>query len=97
MYWDLDGSFSRPCRSKPAPLRCGGRPNWGGQDQFGATIVREFRQRLECLEQAEENPFLERFYKDPKAALPTQLFFLFQRARQIESLRQEDMFAPVRV
>lgn len=50
------------------------------------------------LEQAEENPFLERFYRDPRsAALPTQLFFLFQRARQIQQLRQGDMFAPVRV
>lgn len=50
------------------------------------------------LEQAEENPFLERFYRDPKRfALPAQLFFLFQRARQIQDMRQDDMFAPVRV
>lgn len=50
------------------------------------------------LEQAEENPFLPRFYADPKAAaLPTQLFFLFQRAKQLESLRQADMFQPVHV
>lgn len=50
------------------------------------------------LEAAEENPFLERFYQDPKqGALPAQLFFLFQRARQIQELRQADMFAPVRV
>jgi deoxyguanosine kinase len=50
------------------------------------------------LEQAEENPFLERFYQDRRAgALPTQLFFLFQRARQIQELRQGDMFQQVRV
>jgi deoxyadenosine/deoxycytidine kinase len=50
------------------------------------------------LERAEENPFLERFYRHRRhAALPTQLFFLLQRARQIEQLRQTDMFAPVRV
>jgi deoxyadenosine/deoxycytidine kinase len=50
------------------------------------------------LERAEENPFLERFYRHRRhAALPTQLFFLLQRARQIEQLRQGDMFAPVRV
>lgn len=30
-------------------------------------------------------------------ALPTQLYFLFQRAKQIESLRQTDMFKPVQV
>ncbi len=50
------------------------------------------------LEQAEDNPFLERFYKNPKAAaFPAQLFFLFQRARQLEDLRQGDMFETVRV
>lgn len=50
------------------------------------------------LEQAEENPFLERFYQDRRAgALPTQLYFLFQRARQIQELRQGDMFQQVRV
>lgn len=50
---------------------------------------------LEC---PEENPFLERFYQSRRHfALPTQLFFLFQRARQIQELRQGDMFRPVRV
>ncbi len=47
------------------------------------------------LEQPTENPFLERFYQSPKNyGLPTQLFFLFQRARQIEALKQSDMFRP---
>jgi deoxyguanosine kinase len=50
------------------------------------------------LEQPEDNPFLERFYRDPKStALPTQLFFLFQRANQLQQLRQDDIFEPVRV
>ena len=50
------------------------------------------------LEQADENPFLERFYDNPKAAaLPTQLFFLFQRAQQIQDLRQQDLFQSRRV
>ncbi len=50
------------------------------------------------LERAEENPFLERFYRDPKnAALPTQLSFLFQRARQMQRLRQGDIFTPLRI
>jgi deoxyadenosine/deoxycytidine kinase len=45
------------------------------------------------LEQASKNPFLPGFYQEPQAsALPTQLYFLFQRARQMESLRQTDMF-----
>lgn len=47
------------------------------------------------LEQPMGNPFLERFYQSPRNyALPTQLFFLFQRARQIEALKQSDMFRP---
>jgi len=47
------------------------------------------------LESGSENPFLPRFYEDPRAAaLPTQLHFLFQRVRQIETLRQTDMFRP---
>jgi deoxyadenosine/deoxycytidine kinase len=50
------------------------------------------------LEHIEQNPFLERFYRNRRdAALPAQLFFLFQRARQLEELRQSDMFSPVRV
>ncbi|MEY4932342.1 MAG: hypothetical protein RLZZ403_662 [Pseudomonadota bacterium] len=46
------------------------------------------------LEEAEDNPFLERFYRNPRAgALPAQLFFLFQRARQLEDLKQQDLFS----
>jgi deoxyadenosine/deoxycytidine kinase len=50
------------------------------------------------LEQADTNPFLERFYRDPVgAALPAQLHFLFQRVQQLAALRQEDLFASVRI
>ena len=50
------------------------------------------------LEEVEENPFLERFYRDgSSAALPAQMFFLFARARQLEDLRQSDLFTDVRV
>ena len=50
------------------------------------------------LEDAEENPFLERFYQDRRSnALPTQLFFLFQRIRKLEALRQGDIFQEVRI
>ena len=56
---------------------------------FGGTLL---------LEQATDNPFLERFYKQPRAAaLPTQLFFLFQRARQLEELHQQDLFSTLRI
>jgi deoxyguanosine kinase len=53
-------------------------------ERFGADAL---------LEQPGENPFLERFYRDmARHALPTQLFFLFQRARQLEPLAQPDIF-----
>ena len=50
------------------------------------------------LENTEKNPFLERFYNHRgQAALQTQLFFLFERVRQIQSLRQADLFQTRRV
>ncbi len=50
------------------------------------------------FEQAAQNPFLERFYRNPRAgALPAQLYFLLQRAQQLAALNQADLFAPVRV
>lgn len=50
------------------------------------------------LEQADENPFLEQFYRNRRqAALPTQLYFLLQRARQMEQFRHGDMFAAAKV
>ncbi|MDH3465507.1 MAG: deoxynucleoside kinase [Gammaproteobacteria bacterium] len=66
-----------------------------------SSLARRLAQSFDCemlLEQPEENPFLERFYRSRKQyALPTQLFFLFQRARQLQSYRQGDLFNPLRV
>ena len=46
------------------------------------------------LEDPKANPFLAQFYRDMRRyALPTQLFFLFQRVTQLESLKQPDLFA----
>jgi len=68
-----------------------------GKTSLAKRLAESFGSEL-ILEQAEENPFLERFYRHQRqSALPTQLFFLFQRARQIERIRQTDMFAPVRI
>jgi deoxyguanosine kinase len=45
------------------------------------------------LEEPQANPFLERFYRDSaRYALPTQLFFLFQRVNQLRDLTQRDLF-----
>ena len=61
------------------------------------SLARRLAARLSAdlvLEQPGDNPFLERFYEDmPRYALPTQLFFLFQRARMLEPLAQRDLFA----
>jgi deoxyadenosine/deoxycytidine kinase len=61
------------------------------------TLARRLAARLSAdvlLEQPQENPFLARFYQDmPRYALPTQLFFLFQRVRMLEPLAQLDLFA----
>jgi deoxyadenosine/deoxycytidine kinase len=46
------------------------------------------------LEQPAENPFLDRFYDDMAGyAFQTQLFFLFQRERQMRTMAQPSMFA----
>lgn len=45
------------------------------------------------LEQPSANPFLARFYQDPKRyALQAQLFFLFQRLDQLRELAQPGLF-----
>lgn len=45
------------------------------------------------LEEPEHNPFLEKFYANPKdSALPTQLSFLMQRVRLSEQVKQDDLF-----
>lgn len=90
-----------------------GAPGWRGVLGLGYVVVEgpigvgktSLAQRLatalgaeQLLERPEENPFLERFYQSRKQhALPAQLFFLFQRVRQLEALKQGDMFRPVQV
>ena len=66
------------------PLHGGRRPERSGQDH--------------ARETPEENPFLARFYETPPMnALATQPLFLIQRVRQLEDIRQSDLFATVRV
>ena len=65
-----------------------------GKTTLANKLAQSFQAEL-LLEAAAENPFLEKFYQDPKSgALPAQLYFLFQRTRQLQELRQGDMFAP---
>jgi deoxyadenosine/deoxycytidine kinase len=65
------------------------------------SLARRLAERLGSnllLERPDENPFLPRFYQDmPRHALPTQLFFLFQRINQLRELAQPDLFNRVTV
>ena len=68
-----------------------------GKTTLAKRLAKSFDSDM-LLEAAEENPFLEKFYENPRsAALPTQLYFLMQRTRQLKMLKQNDMFNPVRV
>ncbi|HTM60024.1 MAG TPA: deoxynucleoside kinase [Burkholderiales bacterium] len=67
-------------------------PIGAGKTSLARRLASRFTADL-LLELPEENPFLSRFYQDmARFALPTQLFFLFQRARLLEPLAQPDMF-----
>jgi deoxyadenosine/deoxycytidine kinase len=68
-----------------------------GKTSLATRIAQSLNAEL-LLEHADQNPFLERFYRNPRSgALPAQLYFLFQRAQQLAALKQHDLFAPVRV
>jgi deoxyguanosine kinase len=59
-----------------------------------ARVMSERAGGLALLEDPDANPFLPRFYQDrSRYALPTQLYFLFQRAAQVRALSQPDLFS----
>jgi deoxyadenosine/deoxycytidine kinase len=61
-------------------------------------LAEQLAERMDAetlLERSQDNPFLERFYRNPReGAFPTQLFFLMQRAEMLSRLRQSDLFQP---
>jgi deoxyguanosine kinase len=65
------------------------------------SLARRLAERFDAqtvLEDPQANPFLERFYRDSaRYALPTQLFFLFQRANQLRDLAQRELFSQAAV
>ena len=83
-------------RKPPAYIAVEG-PIGVGKTTLARRLAQTFSYEI-VLERSDENPFLERFYRNrSQYALATQLFFLFQRAQQLEKLRQADLFEPVRV
>ena len=85
-----------PNKSPPRYIAIEG-PIGVGKTSLSKRLAGSFNYKL-LLEKSEENPFLDRFYKEPKQyALSTQLFFLLQRAQQLQEVRQEDMFQPLQI
>lgn len=63
-----------------------------GKTTLAQMLAQEFDARI-VLEQVNENPFLKKFYDDPKSyAFQAQLFFLLSRYRQQRQLAQQDLF-----
>lgn len=63
-----------------------------GKTSLAQLLSKRHNTRL-VLEEFEENPFLPKFYEDPKRyAFQTQLAFLASRFRQQETLRNPDLF-----
>ena len=88
--------MGEPSRQMPRHLVVEG-PIGVGKTTLTRRLANTFNYHL-FLEAPEVNPFLERFYQNQRQlALQTQLFFLFERVRQMEDIRQSDLFEPVRV
>lgn len=63
-----------------------------GKTSLARMIAEKLNAKL-VLESFEDNPFLEKFYKNPKRyALHTQMYFLLSRYKQLLELRQDDLF-----
>ena len=69
-----------------------------GKTTLAHLLARHFNARL-ILEQFADNPFLPRFYENPKQyAFPLELFFMAERFKQLkEYIQQKDLFQSVTV
>jgi deoxyguanosine kinase len=60
------------------------------------SLAKKLSERLNAkliLEDFEDNPFLDRFYKNPaRYAFHTQMYFLLSRFKQLQELKQIDIF-----
>ena len=63
-----------------------------GKTTLAKMLAKKMNANL-VLESYEDNPFLEKFYKNPRRyALHTQMYFLMSRYKQLLELRQDDLF-----
>lgn len=62
-----------------------------------SSLAQKLSKKLDCTliaEEFESNPFLEKFYDDPKRfAFQTQMFFLINRYKQQQNIQQDDLFS----
>ena len=67
-----------------------------GKTSFAEKLAADLNARL-CLENFHENPFLPRFYQNPRQyAFPLEMFFMAERFQQLNSVfSQRDMFTDV--
>ena len=87
---DLRGRLPQPYIAIEGPIGV-------GKTTLAKRLAELFDYQL-LLEDAHENPFLDKFYENRRQnALATQLFFLFQRVQKMDDLKQQDMFKPLRI
>ena len=87
---DLRGRTPQPYIAVEGPIGV-------GKTTLAKRLAELFDYQL-LLEDAHENPFLNKFYENRRQnALATQLFFLFQRVNKMDDLKQQDMFKPLRI
>jgi len=68
-----------------------------GKTSLTTLLAKELGARL-VLEQAEENPFLTDFYRDPaRYRFQTQMFFLLSRFSQQQEMAQPDLFTRITI
>lgn len=68
-----------------------------GKTALAERLTQTFSAYL-ALEAFRDNPFLEKFYLEPEHfSLPTQLFFLLSRVKQVRSFNQADIFYATRI
>ena len=68
-----------------------------GKTTLATMLAKNLNARL-ILEKFEENPFLPKFYKNPKKnALPLELFFMAERYHQLKQQKEQDLFQPLTI
>ena len=95
----ISGEIARSietAKNKPRYIAIEG-PIGVGKTTLARRLADAFKYPI-LLEPVTENPFLDRFYMEGSAhALPTQLFFLLHRARQVADLPGDDLLGPMMI